>query len=55
MAWVQGRLYIAKLLWTFDVSMVPGQEVDLEGTLLHFGFLIKPEVRVRLAQVVRKK
>ena len=41
MAWMQGRLFIAKVLWTFDVVKVPGQRFDLEKTLLHYGFLAK--------------
>ena len=48
MAWMQGKLFIAKVLWTFDVVQVPGQtEFDLERALLHYGFLTKPELRVR--------
>ncbi|KAH6696656.1 cytochrome P450 [Leptodontidium sp. MPI-SDFR-AT-0119] len=46
-AWMQGKLFIAKVLWLFDVIKVPGQNVGLEGTLLHYGFFVKPEVRVR--------
>lgn len=47
MAWVQGKLFMAKVLWTFDVVKVPGQHFDLERTLLHYGFLAKPELGVR--------
>ena len=43
MAWMQGKLFVAKVLWTFDVVKLPGQQFDLEGTLLHYGFLAKPE------------
>ena len=46
MAWMQGKLFMAK---------VPGQHFDLERTLLHYGFLAKPEVRVRFVPVVRKE
>lgn len=45
-----GKLFIAKVLWLFDVIKVPGQNVDLEGTLLHYGFFVKPDVRVRFVQ-----
>jgi cytochrome P450 len=55
MAWMQGRLFMAKVLWTFDVVKVPGQHVDLEGALLHYGFLVKPELKVRFVPVSRKK
>jgi len=54
MAWVQAKLFIAKLLWTFDVRLAPGQHVDLEGPLLHYGFLIKPELKVKFEKVSRE-
>ena len=38
---------MAKLLWTFDVLLAPGQHVDLEGPLLHYGFSIKPKLEVK--------
>ena len=47
MAWMQGGLFVAKVLWMFDVAKVPGQDFDLERTLLHYGFLAKPELKVR--------
>lgn len=53
MAWMQAKLFIAKLLWTFDVVKVPGQHFDLEKTLRHYGFLAKPELRVRFVPVTR--
>jgi hypothetical protein len=53
MAWMQGRLFLAKVLWTFDVVKVQGQNADLEGTLLHYGFFAKLEIRVRFAPVRR--
>lgn len=55
MAWMQGKLFMAKVLWTFDVFKVPGQHFDLERTLLHYGFLAKPELRVRFVPVARKR
>ena len=51
MAWMEGTLFMAKVLWTFDVVQVPGQDFDLERTLLHYGFLAKPELRVRFVLV----
>ncbi|KUJ13112.1 cytochrome P450 [Mollisia scopiformis] len=51
MTWMQARLFMAKLLWTFDVIRVPGQQIDLERSLLHYGFLIKPELKVRFVPV----
>lgn len=47
MAWMQAKLFVAKVLWTFDVVKVPGQDFNLEKTLLHYGFLAKPELKVR--------
>ena len=51
MAWMQGEIFMAKVLWTFDVAKVPGQDFDLERTLLHYGFLAKPELKVRFVPV----
>ena len=54
-AWMEGRLYIAKVLWTFEVFKVPGQKVNLEGTLKHWGFFAKPEMKVRFVPVNRER
>jgi cytochrome P450 len=51
MSWMQARLFVAKVLWVFDVIKVPGQHVDLEERLRHYGFLVKPEVKVRFVPV----
>lgn len=45
-AWIQAKMFITKVLWTFDVVDVPGQHLDLERNLLHYGFFAKPELRV---------
>ena len=42
MAWMEGRMFLAKVLWSFDVEKAPGQNFDLERTLLHYGFFEKP-------------
>ena len=55
MAWMQGKLFVAKVLWAFDVVKVPGQHFHLENTLLHYGFLAKPELRVRFVPVARNE
>ena len=52
---MQGKLFMAKVLWKFDIVKVPGQHFDLERTLLHYGFLFKPELRVRFPPVGRQK
>ena len=46
MGWMEARLFIAKVLWTFDIAKIPGQSFELEESLLHYGFLDKPELRV---------
>ncbi|KAH6664822.1 cytochrome P450 [Halenospora varia] len=50
MAWLQGRLFLGKVLWSFDVVEVE-ERVDLDGKLRHFGFFQKPEVRARFVPV----
>jgi hypothetical protein len=45
MAWMQAKLFIAKLLGTFNVLLVLGQNLDLENTLLHYGFFAKARVK----------
>jgi len=53
MAWTQAKLFLAKVLWEFDVSAVKGQSFDLEKDLLHYGFFEKPEMYVRFVPVLR--
>lgn len=53
MAWKQAKLFLAKVLWSFDVGKVRGQEVDLDRDLRHYGFFEKPEVWVEFGDVVR--
>ena len=50
---MQRKLFVAKVLWSFDVVKVPGQHFDLEGTFLHYGVLVKPELRARFVPVAR--
>lgn len=50
---MEGRLLVAKTLWMFDVIEVPGQNANLEEVLRHYGFLIKPELKVRFIPVSR--
>lgn len=50
-AWMEGKLFMAKVLWRFDVLKVPGQKVNLEESLLHYGFFEKPECKVRFVPV----
>jgi len=48
---MEGKLFMAKVLWRYDVLQVPGQNLDLERRLLHYGFFEKPEFRVRFLPV----
>ena len=52
---MQEKLFVAKVLWTFDVVKVLKQLFDLENTLLHYGFLAKPELRVRFVRWLEKR
>ncbi|KAF2828832.1 cytochrome P450, partial [Ophiobolus disseminans] len=51
MAWTQAKLFLAKVLWTFDVLKIEGQVFDLERDLLHYGFFEKPELYVKFIEV----
>lgn len=55
MAWVEGKLIMAKVLWTFDLIKTPGQPdfSDVDRDLVHYGFFVKPELRVRFVLVKR--
>jgi hypothetical protein len=46
-AWTQAKLFLAKVLWKFDVFEVEGQDFNLEKNLLHYGFFDKPEMYVK--------
>ncbi|KAI1261146.1 cytochrome P450 [Xylariaceae sp. FL1019] len=46
-AWWEARLFLAKLLWSFDPELVSGQRIDIEKDLRVYGMYIKPEIRVR--------
>lgn len=43
MVWTQAKLFLAKVLWKFDLFEVEGG-FDLEKILLHYGFFEKPEI-----------
>ena len=55
MAWMQRKLFIARVLWTFNIIKVPGQHFDLEKTLLHYEFLAKPELRVKFVSITTER
>lgn len=41
------RLFIAKLLWTFDLAGVGGKELSFEKGFIAYGLWVKPELRAR--------
>lgn len=46
-AWWQGRIFLAKTIWMFDLELVEGSRVDLDRDLRGWGMYEKPDVRVR--------
>lgn len=52
-AWNQTRLFIAKVIWTFDIEMVPGQNVQWERDFKLWSMWQKPEFWIRLLPVLR--
>lgn len=46
-AWRETGLFIAKLLWTFDLARVGGKELNFEKDFITYGFRVKPELRAR--------
>jgi cytochrome P450 len=53
-AWWQSRVFMARVLWTFNLEMAPGQDVNLERDLRGWGMYEKPEIRVRFVPVTQK-
>ncbi|KAI0180131.1 cytochrome P450 [Hypoxylon sp. FL1284] len=53
-AWWQSRVFIAKVIWAFDLELVPGQDINMDRDLKGWGMYQKPEVRVKFVPVVRK-
>ncbi|KAI0106404.1 cytochrome P450 [Nemania sp. FL0031] len=51
-AWWQSRVFMAKVLWKFNLEMIPGQQVDLDRDFRGWGTYQKPEVRIRFVPVV---
>lgn len=52
-AWRQTRLFIAKVLWNFDVELVPGENVVFNRDFRSYAMWEKPKVRVRFLAVNR--
>lgn len=52
-AWRQTRLFVAKVLWNFDVELVPGEEVIFDRDFRSYAMWEKPKVRARFRPVIR--
>ncbi|KAI0153072.1 cytochrome P450 [Xylariaceae sp. FL1272] len=53
LAWRQTRLFVAKVLWSFDMEAVPGQSMVFERDFKIYGMWEKPSFRARFLPVVR--
>ncbi|KAI0145540.1 cytochrome P450 [Xylariaceae sp. FL1272] len=54
-AWWQSRLFIAKVIWTFDIALLPsGNPVSFDRDMKAYGFWVKPEMRARFTMAVRE-
>ncbi|KAI0899974.1 cytochrome P450 [Annulohypoxylon nitens] len=53
LAWRQTRIFIAKVLWAFDVEMLPSQNIVFEKDFRMFGMWEKPSFWVRFHPVQR--
>ncbi|RYP10844.1 hypothetical protein DL764_000396 [Monosporascus ibericus] len=54
-AWVQTKLFIAKVVWNFDLEMVPGQDYDWERDMKHYSMWQKPDLFVKFIPVQGEK
>ncbi|ROW06244.1 hypothetical protein VPNG_08063 [Cytospora leucostoma] len=53
-AWWQSRVFLGKVLWAFDLQLVPGKKVDLDKELKEWGIFAKPAFSVRFVPVLRE-
>ncbi|KAH7303550.1 isotrichodermin C-15 hydroxylase [Stachybotrys elegans] len=52
-AWRQTRLFIAKVIWAFDVERLPGQEIIFDRDFRSYAMWDKPKIQVRFLPVTR--
>lgn len=52
-AWWESRVFFGKLLWTFDLELIPGRTVDFDRDLRGWGIFEKPIFNVKFIQVLR--
>ena len=53
-AWWQSRVFFAKVVWAFDLRLVPGQEVNLDRDLKGWGIFENPTFKVSFVPVLQK-
>ncbi|KAK7742410.1 hypothetical protein SLS53_004556 [Cytospora paraplurivora] len=53
-AWRQTRVFIAKVLWNFDIERVPGEEVVFDRDFRSYAMWDKPKIRARFRPVERE-
>ncbi|ETS85798.1 hypothetical protein PFICI_03823 [Pestalotiopsis fici W106-1] len=54
LAWRQTRLFVAKVLWSFDIEMLSNQNVTMENGFRMYGMWKKPNFWVRFHPVSRE-
>lgn len=52
-AWAQTKLFIAKILWTFDLEMVKGHNLSFDRHFTFYSLWTKPELWVKFVRVSR--
>jgi cytochrome P450 len=52
-ALAQARVFITKLLWTFDLELAAGQNLSFDKDFSVYGFWITPEMWIKFKPVVR--
>ncbi|APA07159.1 hypothetical protein sscle_02g019290 [Sclerotinia sclerotiorum 1980 UF-70] len=52
-AWAQTKLYLAKVLWTFDIEAVPGQDISFDRDFYIYTMWNKPQFWVKFVPVAR--
>lgn len=53
-AWAETKLYLAKVLWTFDLQAVAGQNISFEKDFRFWSMWEKPQLWVRFIPVERE-
>lgn len=54
-AWAQTKLYLAKVLWTFDIEAVPGQHLSFDRDFYIYTMWNKPKFWVKFVPVKRNE